>query len=257
MIGTLKIYLMALSTPTPWIGLCLMIGIILIWTKKQKIGRALLTFGVIFFVLFSYDPLIEYMLNDMENKYPAFNIESVKSKGLVKYVVVLAGGYVDPPASHPLSTRLGRRSNIRVVEGIKIHREIPGSKLVFTGKGYYEVTEAEAMKTFAISLGVKPEDIITEVESTNTIDHTVYLKKIIKEDRFVLVTSALHMPRSMELFEKAGYAPIAAPTGHLLTGNYNLFNMKVLLPTGDNLEASDAVFLEYASTLLAKIKGKI
>jgi uncharacterized SAM-binding protein YcdF (DUF218 family) len=246
-----------LVNPTTWIGLFLIVGVILLWTKRQKMARTLLTVGVSFFVLFSYDPLVEIFLNKLERKYPGFKIENVKAAESIRYVLVLAGGYVDTPETHPLSTKLGRSTNIRVIEGIKIHRELPGSKLVFTGKGFYSFTEAEAMKKFAISLGVAPDDIIIETKSTNTIDHTLYLKDILKGDRFVLVTSALHMPRAMGLFEKAGYHPIAAPTGHLLTGDYELFNMKVPFPTGDNLAAMDMVVMEFASTILAKIKGKL
>lgn len=257
MTETIRNYAMAFISPTVWIGILLIVGIILLWTKKQKIARIILTLGVSLFVLFSYDPLVEVLLNQLENKYPGFEISQLKPTDHIKYVVVLAGGYVKEPDTHPLSTKLGKSTNIRVIEGIKIYREIPGAKLVFTGKGWADITEAEAMKKFAVSLGVKSEDIILENESTNTIDHTTYLKDILKSDQFILVTSALHMPRSMGLFLKAGYRPIPAPTGHLLTGKYALFNMKVALPTGDNLFASDLLFYEYASTILAGLKGKL
>lgn len=257
MTETIRNYAMALISPTVWIGILLISGTILLWTKKQYIARIVLTLGVSLLIIFSYDPLVEVLLNQLENKYSGFEVTQLKDSDKIKYVVVLAGGYIEVPESHPLSTKLGKATNIRVIEGIKIYREIPGSKLVFTGKGWAKMTEAEAMKKFAISLGVKAEDIILENESTNTIDHTVYLKSILKSDQFILVTSALHMPRSMGLFLKAGYHPIAAPTGHILTGKYALFNMKVALPTGDNLFASDLIFNEYASTILAKLKGKL
>lgn len=257
MTETLKNFIMALSTPTAWIGLFLLIGMILLWTKKQKVGRSLVTAGVILFMFFSLDPVVELLLNQLEAQYPAFEINTHKRVDSIKYVVVLAGGYIEQPATHPLSTKLGKSTNIRVIEGIKVYREIPGSKLVFTGKGWAEMSEAEAMKQFAVSLGVNPEDIIVEKESTNTIDHTVYLKSILKDKRFVLVTSALHMPRSMSLFQNAGYEPIPAPTGHILTGKYELLNMKVPFSSGDNLQAADMIFNEYASIVLAKLKGKM
>lgn len=253
----LRNFLLALTSPTSWIGICLILGLILLWTKKQKIAKILLTIGISFFVLFSFDPVVEILLNQLENKYSAFKVENLNPTDKVKYVLVLAGGYIEQPDTHPLSTKLGRSTNIRVIEGIKVYRELPGSKLIFTGKGWAQMSEAQAMKKFAVSLGVNPDDIITENESTNTIDHTIYLKDIIKDDQFVLVTSALHMPRSMALFTKAGYHPIPAPTGHLLTGQYKLLNVKVPLPTGDNLQAVDMVFNEYASTILAWVKGKI
>jgi uncharacterized SAM-binding protein YcdF (DUF218 family) len=65
------------------------------------------------------------------------------------------------------------------------------------------------------------------------------------------------MPRSMGLFLKAGYAPIPAPTSHLLTGQYEILNMKVPFASGDNLQAIDLWFNEFAAICLAKIKGRI
>nr|MBA2405838.1 YdcF family protein [Bdellovibrionales bacterium] len=90
-----------------------------------------------------------------------------------------------------------------------------------------------------------------------TYDHTVYLRQLLKDKPFVLVTSALHMPRSMGLFLKAGYKPIPAPTAHLLTGEYSLFNMKVPFARGDNLEAIDLWSTEFFGIILAKLKGRI
>jgi hypothetical protein len=61
----------------------------------------------------------------------------------------------------------------------------------------------------------------------------------------------------MGTFLKAGLNPIPAPTDHVLTGKYALFNMKVPFPTGDNLRAVDMVFNEYAGMFLYILKGKM
>lgn len=250
-------YAIALTSPTAWVGLLLIAGLILIWTKKQHLAKWAFTLGTCLFLLFAFDPATEFLLNNFENKYPAFKLEAIDAKSPPKYVVVLAGGYTPNPPLHPLTTELTRHTLPRVVEGIKIHREIPGSLLVFTGKGWAPQTEAMAMKEMAIKLGVKPEFIIIEEESSNTFEHTVNLKKILKEEPFVLVTSALHMPRSMGLFLKAGYKPIPAPTAHILQGKYALMNMQVPFARGDNLEAIDFWFNEFFGICWAKMMGKI
>lgn len=250
-------YAIALTSPTAWIGILLIVGLILLWTRRQRLAMWALTSGITLFIVFSFDPLTEVMLDAFENKYPAFSVSALKHETKVKYVVVLAGGYVPNTPEHPLSTELTKHTLTRLVEGIKILREIPGSMLVLTGKGWAKRSEADAMKELALRLGVDKDLIITEVESTNTFDHTIYLKPILKDDPFVLVTSAIHMPRAMGLFQKAGYRPIAAPTGHILLGRFELLNMKVPFARGENLEAADLWFNEFFGICLAKIRGRI
>jgi uncharacterized SAM-binding protein YcdF (DUF218 family) len=253
----LRNYAAALTSPTAWIGILLIIGIILLWTKKQKLAKWILTLGALLFVMFSFDPITEIFLNSYENRYPAFKVESLNPNQNVKYVVVLAGGFVPYPPLHPLTTALTRHTLARVIEGIKIHNEIENSILVFSGKGWSSQSEASGMKELALKLGVKSEKIILEEESTNTLGHTQYLKKLLNGEPFVLVTSAVHMPRAMGLFLKAGYKPIPAPTAHMLLGEYELFNMKVPFASGDNLEAIDLWFNEFAAIVRETIKGNI
>jgi uncharacterized SAM-binding protein YcdF (DUF218 family) len=237
-------------TPTPFIGILLIVGIVLLIKNKIKVAKILLSIAGVLLILFSLDPLPEALLNAFENKYPPFQKAALKED--VKYVVVLAGGYV-PYEGHPLTTQLTKFTLVRLVEGIKIYRELPGTKLVVTGKGWATQSEAEAMGQMAESLGVPKKDIILETESMNTKEHTEFLKPILKSDPFILVTSALHMPRAMLLFSKAGFNPHPAPTQHILTGKYNLKKWPVLYPKGDNLDAMDLWALEFWGYLQAKI----
>ena len=65
--------------------------------------------------------------------------------------------------------------------------------------------------------GVESEDIVLETKATDTKDHPIYVKEIVGRDRFILVTSASHMPRAMALFRQHGMEPIPAPTDYMVT----------------------------------------
>ena len=100
------------------------------------------------------------------------------------------------------------------MEGIRLHRLLPGSKIVLTGGiGFDGPPEATTLSRVAEELGVAKSDMVLEVESRDTKDHPLYVRHIVKEEPFILVTSAFHMPRAMRLFVKQGLAPIPAPAG--------------------------------------------
>ena len=76
--------------------------------------------------------------------------------------------------------------------------------------------EAEVMARIAVLLGVKPQDIRLETDSRDTADEAEIIAKMIGREKFILVTSAAHMPRSMALFRKRGLQPIPAPADFLV-----------------------------------------
>lgn len=249
----LRDYVAGLVSPTSLVGIFLILSLIFIFRKKEKVGKIFLILASFTFFLFSFDPLPEFLLSRTENTYPAFQ---AKNHPNLKYVVVLAGGFA-PYHNHPLTTELTPHTLARLVEGIRIQRELPGSILVVTGKGPHKKTEAEAMKEMAVKLGVDEARIIMETESTNTFEHTKYLKPILKENPFVLVTSAIHMPRAAGFFTKAGYQFIPAPTAHLLLGEYKIMNNKSPYAKGDNLAASDIWSIEFWGRVWGQAKGDI
>lgn len=250
-------YAAALTSPTAWVGILLIVGVILIWKNKVRSAKWTFSAATLLFIFFSFDPMTEIFLNSYENRYPAFNSQTLNKNSKLKYIVVLAGGYVPNPPLHPITSELTRFTLARVVEGIRLHNSLPGTKLVFTGKGWAQKTEAQAMKDLAIQLGVDEDNIILEEESSNTLAHTLNLKNLLKDGPFILVTSAFHMPRAMGVFEKAGLKPIAAPTGHMLLGPYELFNMVVPFARGNNLDAIDLWFNEFSAIMREKIRGNI
>jgi uncharacterized SAM-binding protein YcdF (DUF218 family) len=249
----LKNFLGKLISPTPLLSLLLILGIFFI-KKKQKLQKYHYIFLCLCFFIIGCNPLIDFSLDKYENIHPKY--EQTSQNLSIKYIVVLGGG-IDPTSTQPLSSQLSVASSIRLIEGIRIHNVYQDSKLVLTGKGGYEqLTEAAAMAQMAIALGVNKDSIIQDPVSKNTFEHTQNLKEILKSEEFILVTSAMHMNRSMLIFRKQGLNPIPAPTQYILKGKYNGFMSNPnLLPTGDNFQDLDQLSYELLSLIYAKIKG--
>ena len=233
--------------------------VLLLFTKKQKAGKCLVTIGLLFLLAFSTYPFASAILRPLERRYPAIDVldqRDVNKLG-AKYIVVLGGGQVCDPTITTAS-QFQPSSLVRLIEGIHLHRQIPGSKLILSGGSskYEPTTNAELMQKMALLLGVKKEDIILEASSKNTYEEAKIIKDMIGEEKFILVTSASHMPRSMALFKKLGMEPIPAPTNHLVKESPKM-PPQGFFPSVDNIKMVEVAFYEYFALIKEKLAGRI
>lgn len=243
----LRNYVAGFFSPTAMVAFLFVLGALLIWRQKDTFGKILVTITTLLFLTLTLDPLSTHLLQESEDQFAVF--DSSRNKEL-KFVVVI-GGSILPNEKRPLTSQLTQPTLIRLIEGIRIHREIPGSLLVLSGKGLFEKPEAEAMKEMALLLGVKNQNIIIETESNNTKDHTIHLKKILKEEPFALVTSAIHMERAAGIFKKAGYKFTPAPADH--HASYK----RAPLPKGRNLAVADMWLSEFWARKWAELNEEL
>ena len=236
--------------------------LLLLFTRKQKAGKILLSIGVILFTLLSYPALSNIFLRRLEYQYPPL-ISTAASDFVpdevvpqVRWIVVLGGGHISDPKI-PITSQLSGASLVRLIEAIRLHNQIPGSKLILSeGKVFDSVPGAETMAEVAKAVGVKQEDLILESESRDTIDEARIIKSIVGNDKFILVTSASHMPRSMGMFKKLGMQPIPAPTGYSIVRSQRI-SPGDFFPSSGGLRRAEGVIYEYLGIFWAKLRGQI
>jgi len=234
---------------------CLAAGLILLWfTKKQKAGKIVTTVGVGLLLLFSNGPFSRLLLAPLEFRYPSLGAEP-GSAPRAKWIVVLGGGHAPDPKL-PVTARLPSDALTRVVEGIRLHRELPNSKLLLSGSGSHGFTDAGCMADVAEVLGVDRQDMILESKSRDTKDQARLIRSIVGESPFILVTSATHLPRSVALFRKQGMDPIPAPSG-LRVRRQKFFSRATFYPGAGALKRVESAFYEYLGMAWAKLRGQI
>lgn len=239
----------------------LLVGLILLlFTKKQKAGKCLITFGLLFLLAFSTYPFATAILRPLEKRYPSIDLseQGELNKLGAKYIVVLGGSQICDPAVTTVS-QFHPYFLVRLVDAILLYRQIPGSKLIFSGGNdkYEQTTNAELMKKMALSLGVRKEDIVLESGSKNTYEEAKFLKDIVGKKKFFLVTSAAHMPRSMALFKKFGMEPIPVPTNYLAKRYRDKIPPQEFFPNADNVKKSEFAFHEYLALIKEKLAGRL
>ncbi len=248
------------------VPLCLEILIagllLLLFTRKQKAGKIIISVGVILFTLLSYPALSNTFLRRLECQYPPFipttTSDFVPGEAVpqIGWIVVLGGGHISDPKI-PITSQLSGASLVRLTEAIRLHNLMPGSKLILSeGKVFDSVSGAETMAEVAKALGVKEEDLILESESKDTVDEARIIKSIVGNDKFILVTSASHMPRSMGMFRKFGMDPIAAPTDYTVKEKQGI-SPGDFFPGYGGFRKAEGVIYEYLGIIWAKLRGQI
>ncbi len=233
----------------------LLFGLFLLWfTRKQKIGKIVVSVGVLLLTVFSYGAISNTLLRPLEYKYaPLLSLEDMRH---VKWIVVLGGGHTSDPQL-PVTSQLSDASTARLIEGIRLHNMLPESKIILSGGGLFDpVPNAKIMADVALSIGVDKEDLVLESVSKDTKDEAGLIQKIVGKDRFVLVTSASHMPRSMALFKKCGMHPIPAPTDYFVKKRQRV-SPAMFFPSASDLYKTERAFHEYLGIAWAKLRGQI
>lgn len=237
--------------------------LLLCFSQKQKIGKMLVIVGLILLIMSSYEGVSGRILRTLESQYPPLSISQLtshnggKNEVSLKWIVVLAAGGIAGDANVPYQLQISHHSRVRLLEGIRLYRMIPGSKIILTGgMGFDGSPEATTMSRVAEELGVSRTDMVLEVESRDTKDHPLYVRDIVRDDPFILVTSAFHMPRAVKLFAKQGLFPIPAPAGQW-TPPMQFWSTVNFFPSSAGIRLAELAYHEYMGLTWAWIRGQI
>lgn len=218
--------------------------------RKKKIARYLVGYAILWLFLVSVTPLPEWLTGRWENRYPVLQTvpDSLRAKEKV-HILVLGGSHSSSPGL-PVTNQLSPVTLGRLAEGIRLHRQLPGSQLVCSGyAGKNWLTQAEALARAAVLLGVSPADTLMNKTPVNTeAEALAYKARFGSEHPLILVTSAVHMPRAMFWFQRAGLDPIPAPSSHLVKPNPERRSFP-FTPSLRRIEMVDYLLHEWAGML--------
>jgi uncharacterized SAM-binding protein YcdF (DUF218 family) len=242
-----------LLSPLSLILLILAVALVLLWfTRRQRVGKLLATTGYLLFVLFAYGSLGGPALRALERGYEPM----ASPPADIKWIVVLGGGAWSDPDLPPL-WRTTESTLARAVEGVRLYRRLPGAKLLLSGGPVLgSGSDAETMSALAMELGVPREAIVPDAVSPDTESQARVTRDLVKGERCILVTSAVHMRRSLALFRKAGVDALPAPTDYLSHSNAAL-SPPDFFPRPSRIRGADAAAHEYLGLAWGWLTGRI
>ncbi|WP_435234257.1 envelope biogenesis factor ElyC [Psychromonas sp. PT13] len=254
MLFILKKWVGSLLMPLPLFLLVFLIGLILLFfTQKQKAAKLFLVISFSGLLLLSLLPVSQSLLLPLERKHPP--VMQAKLAQHVDYILLLgSGGVADP--SLPITGQLSATALSRFMEALRIYHANPNAKLVVSGSGFGDLqSHAQLVETLALSVGVPSRNIIRLDNTQDTDDEARLMSEMIRGKKSMLVTSATHMDRAMQLFYKYGTGPIAAPANFMAPTRNGEIPLHYYLPSAHNLDNSTKAWHEYVGRLQNWVKS--
>jgi uncharacterized SAM-binding protein YcdF (DUF218 family) len=243
------------------VGLGLLtLGLALLWfTRRQRAGKVLVTVGFGLLGLFSLPIVGAGLVHPLEagqlSLYPAERLAAATAGRNPRWIVVLGAGHA-PDGRYPPVDQLGATALGRLAEGVRLHHELPGTKLLLSGSYGDRERHAEVMAQAAVTLGVPRQDIELDPTTVDTEDEATKLGQRVGKDDFILVTSATHMSRALALFRGRGLDPIPSPAQHVGLGEPGL-RAGDFVPHAGALARSQIALHEYVGRLWSRLRGRL
>ena len=189
--------------------------------------------AIIWIALITYAPFSYLLLKPLEQSYP--ELENIPEG--VEYILLLGG-----------------ERKRRAWKALELYKKIPNVKIITSGYSPNgSIPEAVRAASLLVTSGVNKEDIVVLGKPKDTGEEAQYVKSKVGDKRFILVTSAYHMPRAMKLFQNNRLKPIAAPTG--FTDKYEIDYYRLL--QGRALQMTEDAWHEYIGLLWIKLKAAV
>ncbi|TVQ22203.1 MAG: YdcF family protein [Leptolyngbya sp. DLM2.Bin15] len=253
-------FLPTLVFPLGFTCLMIVIALITLW-RRPRWAAGSLAIALIVLLVSSNTYTAEAMLRSLEWQHiPAEELPNAEA------IVVLGGAVRAQEYPRPWVDVL--EEGDRPLHGAQLYLQGKAPLVILSGGriDWFGARGAEAddMAEILEAMGVPPEAMVLERTSFNTYENAVNVKQILDQrgiNRVLLVTSAVHMPRSLKIFEKQGIEAIPAPTDFIasspIVSREQTYQAAILrsLPEAHNLQHVTRVIREYIGIVVYWLKG--
>ncbi|MFG1300221.1 YdcF family protein [Xanthobacter sp. V3C-3] len=196
-------------------------GLVLLLLRWRRGGAILVALAVGFTVVFGFSPMPNYLISPLEERFPQFQDDGTPIAG-----IIVLGGSEEPEIGLARGQPAFSEAAERVIAFGALSRRYPQARLAFVGGSGRlfpdgSALEARMMRLTVPELGIAPERMEYEEMSRNTAENAQLAKALLKPkpgERWLLVTSALHMPRAVGCFRKVGFDVVAYPVDYRTIG---------------------------------------
>lgn len=235
-----------------------MIGLGLLATAlwpASPIGRRGALLGFILLLIFGLSPLSSLLTLPLEQRFtrPDLTSEGASIKG-----IIFLGGFESGSVSAATGQLEVNEAAERLIESAVLAKRLPHALVVFSGGARPGSVDAgDAVAAYLASTGIAKSRIVIENRSRTTAENAHLTRELLNpqaEERWLLVTSAMHMPRAIGAFRHEGFQTLPWPVDHRVSGPADLMRFHSRL--GDGLNRTDDVVKEWIGLLVYRLTGR-
>ena len=233
-----------------------LLGAVLCVTRLARIGRRMAVASLIALALLGLSPLGNALIIPLEQRFPPWD----DTRGAPDGIVVL-GGAITPEVSAARNEVALNEAAERITAAVALARRYPDARIVYSGGSgallYAEGSEAVSAVRIFEGLGLPQARVIAEEQSRNTVENAVFSMLLVMPqpgERWLLVTSAYHMPRAMGVFRQAGFPVEAYPVDWRTRGPQDA--LRPFSTLGSGLERADTAAREWIGLLVYWLTGR-
>ena len=252
-----KVLWFVLQPSTLMVG-TVIVGTALLRTAYHRLGQWLLIAAIAALLVSGLSPLSDGLIRPLEQR---FTRADINRPGAEVAGIVVLGGAEDSRAKNELELAALNEAGERYTETVVLALRFPRSHVVISGGSgallRREEPEAESAARLLVTLGIAQSRITLESKSRDTCENAAFTARLVKPKpgvRWLLVTSAAHMPRAMGCFRRAGFAIEPWPVDYRAPRTLDLTRWNSSIPEG--LRRFDQVAREYAGLLAYYLAGR-
>jgi uncharacterized SAM-binding protein YcdF (DUF218 family) len=241
-------------SPFNWLLILIVLAVLI---RNSKWKKRLIRTSIIWFLFFSNHYIIHKLIINWETPAKEFTPGEQYQAGIV--LTGFAGFEFNSGKGYFTS------ASDRFIQTVKLYQQKRIKKIIISGgsgsldKERQRFKEADFVKQEMIADGIPEADIIAENQSRNTYENAIEAKKYLDSLQIkspsLLITSAMHMKRSVKVFEKAGINVIAYPCNYNALDNPQHFSESII-PTYEAFDMWDKYLKEAVGLLIYRITGK-
>jgi uncharacterized SAM-binding protein YcdF (DUF218 family) len=232
------------------------IGVVLTATRFAPAGRRIVVTALILLGVAGWSPFGNAIILPLEQRFPPWDASRGAPAGIISL-----GGALDTVVSPARDEVALNEAAERMTAIAELARRFPNARIVFSGGSgriiYDGISEASLAARLFESFGIAKERIALEDKSRDTDENGRFTKELVQPkpgERWLLVTSAHHMPRAVGVFRAAGFPVEAFPVDYRTRGAIDL--LRPFSTLGDGLRRTDTAMREWVGLLIYRMVGR-